>query len=124
MMNVCRMIEIPVRRQPEPPFEYAATDVRRAAAFYAKAFGPHAGANYLPVTGASDPRGTEAPPRITVDDIDDALARVWSNGGEIVETPHRDPETGEWIATFRDPAGNVLGLCQRGPRRGAIDRED
>jgi predicted enzyme related to lactoylglutathione lyase len=113
------------RGRDEPRFEYAAADVCRAAAFYAKAFGPHAGANFLPVTGASDLRGDgEAPPRIAVEDVDDALARVWSSGGEIVETPSLDPETGEWVATFRDPAGNVLGLSQRGPRRGAVGPED
>src|SRR5689334_1174740 len=112
MLNQCRMAAI-TRRQREPQFEYAATDVRRAAAFYARAFGPHAGANYLPLADPLYPRGPDdspspPPPRITVDDIDDALARVWSNGGEILETPHLDPDTGEWLATFRDPAGNTL----------------
>jgi predicted enzyme related to lactoylglutathione lyase len=123
MINVCRMARTRWGYS-EPPFEYAAADVRRAAAFYAKAFGPHAGANYLPVTGASAPRSADETPHITVEDIDDALARVWSNGGEVVDPPRLDPETGEWLATFRDPAGNLLALRQRGPRRGTTDHED
>lgn len=123
MFDVCPMARAP-RGQNDSRFEYAAADVRRAAAFYAKAFGPHAGANYLPVTGASSPRPADQTPHITVEDIDDALARIWSHGGEIVDPPRLDPDTGEWLAAFRDPAGNLLALRQRGPRRTAIDHED
>jgi predicted enzyme related to lactoylglutathione lyase len=42
---------------------------------------------------------------------------VAAHGGEIVEAPHHDaPDSTSWIATFRDPAGNLIGLYQEGPR--------
>lgn len=40
--------------------------------------------------------------------------QVEAQGGEIVKAPY--PEGNLWVATFRDPAGNVLGLWQEGPR--------
>jgi predicted enzyme related to lactoylglutathione lyase len=46
--------------------------------------------------------------------VDDAIARIEANGGEVVTPPY--PEGGLWVATFRDPAGNVMGLWQIGPR--------
>lgn len=46
--------------------------------------------------------------------VDDALWKVTEHGGEIVKPPYPDGE--RWVATFRDPAGNVLGVWQRGPR--------
>jgi predicted enzyme related to lactoylglutathione lyase len=42
------------------------------------------------------------------------LAEVVARGGEVVTAPY--PEGDLWVATFRDPAGNVLGVWQRGPR--------
>jgi predicted enzyme related to lactoylglutathione lyase len=52
-------------------------------------------------------------PYIWVDDIRATVAAVAAHGGEIVESPHPDERGGtSWIATFRDPAGNVLGLYQ------------
>jgi predicted enzyme related to lactoylglutathione lyase len=53
-------------------------------------------------------------PYIYVDHIDDVVARVQARGGEIVEAPY--PEGDLWVATFRDPAGNVMGIWQAGPR--------
>jgi predicted enzyme related to lactoylglutathione lyase len=53
-------------------------------------------------------------PYIYVDSVDDAIQKISSNGGAVVETP--SPEGNLWVATFRDPAGNVLGIWQRGPR--------
>lgn len=46
---------------------------------------------------------------VRVDDVAATLAVVVEAGGEIVSpsTPQRE---GEAIATFRDPAGNVLGV--------------
>ncbi len=46
---------------------------------------------------------------IRVADVDDALAAVEAHGGEI-ETPSTPQKPMEAIATFRDPAGNVLGV--------------
>ncbi len=62
-----------------------------------------------PVAGAAGIR-----PYIYVDVIDQQLERVSENGGVVLEEPY--PEGDLWVATFRDPAGNVLGVWQRGPR--------
>jgi len=48
------------------------------------------------------------PPFIYVDSIDHAVALVRNHGGTIVEEPY--PEGDLWVATFRDPAGNLIGL--------------
>jgi predicted enzyme related to lactoylglutathione lyase len=53
-------------------------------------------------------------PYIYVERVDDALEKVIANGGAVVTAPY--PEGDLWVATFRDPAGNVLGVWQRGPR--------
>jgi uncharacterized protein len=53
-------------------------------------------------------------PYIYVDRIDDSLRLVTGHGGEVVTEPY--PEGGLWVATFRDPAGNVIGVWQQGPR--------
>ena len=53
-------------------------------------------------------------PYIWVDDIASTLSAVQTCGGEVVEPPHHDAPGGEWIATFLDPAGNVIGLYQEG----------
>jgi predicted enzyme related to lactoylglutathione lyase len=53
-------------------------------------------------------------PYIYVNRVDDTLWQVNEHGGEVVRTPY--PEGDLWVATFRDPAGNVLGVWQRGPR--------
>ena len=37
------------------------------------------------------------------------------HGGEVVRPPY--PEGDLWVATFSDPAGNVLGVWQHGPRQ-------
>jgi uncharacterized protein len=52
---------------------------------------------------------------IYVDRVDDALWQVNEHGGAVVTPPY--PEGELWVATFRDPAGNVLGVWQRGPRQ-------
>jgi hypothetical protein len=52
-------------------------------------------------------------PYIWVDNIDATLALVAAHGGELAEARHRDaPDSTSWIATFRDPAGNLMGLYQ------------
>jgi predicted enzyme related to lactoylglutathione lyase len=63
----------------------------------------------LPMAGAAGVR-----PYIYVEGVDDTLGKVLSQGGEVVTPPY--PEGDLWVATFRDPAGNVLGIWQRGPR--------
>ena len=55
-------------------------------------------------------------PYIYVGKIDEAVKRALAHGGQIVQPPH--PEGNLWVATLRDPAGNVIGLWQEGPRGG------
>jgi hypothetical protein len=59
-------------------------------------------------------------PYIFVDRVDEALERVVAQGGEVVTAPY--PEDDLWVATFRDPAGNVLGVWQTGPRDAGASR--
>lgn len=103
-------------------------DPKETAAFYASVFGwevdldredpsfedgsghviGHISAE-LSVAGTAGVR-----PYVYVERIDDTLVRLTDNGGEVLTTPQ--PEGDLWVATFRDPAGNVLGVWQRGPR--------
>jgi predicted enzyme related to lactoylglutathione lyase len=50
---------------------------------------------------------------INVDCIDEVLASVRASGGEVLEPP--SPDGPRWLATIRDPAGNVIGIVQHGP---------
>jgi uncharacterized protein len=52
-------------------------------------------------------------PYVFVDRVDDALQRALANGAEIVTPPY--PEGDLWVASFRDPSGNVIGVWQHGP---------
>jgi hypothetical protein len=54
-------------------------------------------------------------PYISVTAIDRAVDSIKANGGKIVREPY--PEGDLWVATFRDPAGNVVGIWQMGPRQ-------
>jgi predicted enzyme related to lactoylglutathione lyase len=49
-------------------------------------------------------------PYIYVDDIQATIAAIEGNAGEIVDAVY--PEGNLLIATFRDPAGNVMGVWQ------------
>jgi predicted enzyme related to lactoylglutathione lyase len=109
--------------------EIPAIDPRQSAAFYEKVLGWN-----LQWRGSDDPRFGDATghligrwvtgrvisrepgllPYIYVDRIDDAVERVTAHGGEVVKA--RYPEGNLWVATIRDPAGNVIGLWQEGPR--------
>jgi uncharacterized protein len=66
------------------------------------------------VTGRVVSREPGLLPFIYVDRIDDVVQRILTRGGEIVKTPY--PEGDLWVATFRDPAGNLMGIWQAGPR--------
>jgi len=46
--------------------------------------------------------------------LDETLEKVSAHGGAVVNSPY--PEGDLWVATLRDPAGNVVGIWQRGPR--------
>jgi len=105
-----------------------APDPRRAADFYEAVFGwavrrdrdepafedgtGHVIGHFiadLPVAGEAG-----FLPYVYVERVDDALGAAAANGGEVVTPPY--PEGDLWVATFRDPAGNVIGVWQRGPR--------
>jgi predicted enzyme related to lactoylglutathione lyase/DNA-binding MarR family transcriptional regulator len=53
-------------------------------------------------------------PYIYVEGVDDVAERIGAAGGEVVQAPY--PEGNLRVATFRDPAGNVLGIWEmQGP---------
>ena len=105
-----------------------AEDPRRAAAFYEAVFGWRVdsdrqdpsfedGTGHVighivadqPVAGEGGVR-----PYVYVERVDDTLDKAVAEGGEVVTPPY--PEGNLRVATFRDPAGNVIGVWQRGPR--------
>jgi uncharacterized protein len=53
-------------------------------------------------------------PYIYVTSLDDTLRAAVEYGAELATEPY--PEGNLWIATVRDPAGNVIGIWQAGPR--------
>jgi predicted enzyme related to lactoylglutathione lyase len=53
-------------------------------------------------------------PYIYVERIDDTLKKVAAHGGSVITEPYAEGDL--WVATFRDPAGNVFGVWQRRPR--------
>jgi predicted enzyme related to lactoylglutathione lyase len=53
-------------------------------------------------------------PFIYVDGIDGVVAEIEANGGAILQPVYA--EEALWVATFRDPAGNVIGLWSSGAR--------
>ncbi len=63
----------------------------------------------MPVAGEAGVR-----PYIFVEHVDETLDKVVAHGGEVGTAPY--PEGDPWVATFRDPAGNVLGVWQTGSR--------
>jgi uncharacterized protein len=105
-----------------------AADVGRSADFYETVFGwnirRREGGQIAFDDAAGEVSGTwltERPPSsqpglliyINVADVQRALQKVVEAGGEIV-TPLTPQGEGEAFATFRDPAGNVLGVFHEG----------
>jgi uncharacterized protein len=101
-----------------------AVDVMQSAAFYEKIFGWKIERPYpsFEAPGLIGQWVDDRPPAaeagllawINVDRIDDALELVRTNGGQVLAPPSADGP--RWLATIRDPGGNVLGLAQHGPR--------
>jgi predicted enzyme related to lactoylglutathione lyase len=100
-----------------------ADDVRQAAAFYEDVFGWNVhgqdsdrpsfddGTGHVSGAWMSDQTISREPgllPYIYVEDIEKAVSQIVANGGEVVRDPY--PEGNLTVATFRDPAGNVMGL--------------
>jgi predicted enzyme related to lactoylglutathione lyase len=109
--------------------EIPAIDVEKSAAFYEAVFGWSVRRNNTQRASFDDASGTlsgslvtgRAPsrepgllPYIYVDGIDAVIERIAARGGEVVKAPY--PEGDLWVATFRDPAGNLMGIWQAGPR--------
>ena len=121
--------------QPKPPtlrtgkicyLEIPATDVGQSAQFYKRAFGWQIRQRGDGSTAFDDTvnevSGTWVlgrPPAhepgllvyIMVGSAAEAVDAVVSAGGEIVQPIH--PQATEVTATFRDPAGNVIGIYQQ-----------
>jgi uncharacterized protein len=106
-----------------------AADVKASGVFYANVFGWQVRGGNDDHLGFTDATGdmigawetgcvpSQAPgvlPYIYVHGIDATLERVAASGGEVVKPPY--PEGELWVSTFRDPAGNVIGVWQQGPR--------
>jgi len=105
-----------------------ARDVARSAEFYRAVFGWRiSGSPDHP--GFSDGTGhvighwrTDLPaageagvlPYVYVTSLDDTLRAAAERGAELVTPPY--PEGSLSVATIRDPAGNVIGVWQDGPR--------
>ena len=102
-----------------------AANPRETAAFYEAVFGWQVDSNRddpsfedstghvighfvteLPVAGAAGIR-----PYVYVADVDATLEDAVARGAEIVDAPY--PEGDLRVATFRDPAGNVVGVWER-----------
>ena len=106
--------------------EIPAVDVPRSAEFYNKAFGWQIRKRGDGATAFDDTvnegsgtwvlgRPAAAEPGmmayIMVGNAAAALKAIVSAGGEIVESV--DPGAREVVATFRDPAGNLIGIYQQ-----------
>jgi uncharacterized protein len=106
--------------------EIPATDVHRSAEFYNRAFGWQIRQRADGSTAFDDTvnevsgtwvlgRSVAADPGlmvyIMVGSAAAAVEAVISAGGQIVEPA--DPHAREVVATFRDPAGNLIGIYQQ-----------
>jgi uncharacterized protein len=121
------MTEVSVFRPGDVSYlRIAAPDLARSALYYRAVFGwqtdPSAG-HFQDATGhvighfmADLPVAGEAGvvPYIYVQDVDATLAGVERAGGQVTVRPY--PEGELWVAMTRDPAGNAVGVWQRGPR--------
>src|SRR4051812_26716076 len=116
-------------------FEIPADDVARAKAFYEKTFGwtikafpMPPGQEYFGVTtrkkgepgidGGLMKRNMPGQPftnYVTVKSIDTIVPLIQSNGGVVVLPKQPIGPNMGWIAAFRDPENNILGLHQSPP---------
>ena len=107
-----------------------APDVGRSAAFYRSVFGwkvrddsdspgfedasGHMIGHLMPDLPVVGQAGVV--PYVYVEDLDDTLTKVLGAGGKVSTSPY--PEGDLWVAVAEDPAGNAIGVWQRGPRAG------
>jgi predicted enzyme related to lactoylglutathione lyase len=112
-------------------FEIPVDDPDRAERFYSAVFGwsfqryPGAPQYYgMATTGDTEPgingalfqRGPDSGTTITmsVDSIEDAIARVLAEGGKVIQDKSLIPSMG-WFATCEDTEGNRIGLFTNDP---------
>jgi predicted enzyme related to lactoylglutathione lyase len=115
--------------------EIPATDIQQSAEFYRRAFGWLTRQRGDGSTAFDDTvsevsgtwvlgRAVAAEPGlmvyIMVANAADAVNEIVSAGGEIVHKV--DPDAREIVATFRDPAGNLIGIYQQPGLAGAEAR--
>jgi hypothetical protein len=114
-------------------FELPADDCDRAVKFYGKAFGWNLMKwdgpmeYWLVSTGDAKTPGIDGglsrrkfPGEgisftVDVESLDAALERVKAAGAEIVHPKGAIPGVG-WLAYFKDPEGNVVGMMQQDPQ--------
>jgi uncharacterized protein len=105
-----------------------AEDPQRSAAFYQAVFGwsvragerepafedgsGHVIGHFVSDLSVAGEAGVR--PYVFVESVDETLREVVAGGGEVETAPY--PEGDLWVATFRDPSGNVVGVWQQGPR--------
>jgi predicted enzyme related to lactoylglutathione lyase len=104
-----------------------AADTVGLGAFYVKVFGWQVSGRpeHMSFTdtsgeliGAFEPGTPSEPgivPFIYVQGIDGVIREIEANGGTVVQPVY--DEGGLWVALFRDPAGNVMGVWQGGGER-------
>ena len=107
--------------------EIPATDPRKSAEFYRSVFGWNIRRGDSDRPSFDDPSSLSGAfvtylkparepgilPSIWVKDIDAFVEKIAAHGGEIVESPRPDEPGGNcYIATFRDPAGNMLRVYE------------
>jgi uncharacterized protein len=106
--------------------EIPAVNVRESVEFYANVLGWNVHGADTDDPKFSDPTGhligrwqtglaiAREPgllPYMYVDDIHAAVERATAHGGAVAKAIY--PEGNLWVATVRDPAGNVIGLWQQ-----------
>ena len=116
-------------------FEIPADDVERAKTFYEKTFGWKIKAYPMPpgqeywgvttmkkgepgINGGLMKRAMPGQPftnYLSVKSIDSAVQSVQANGGSIIMPKRESPGGMGWIAVFKDPENNAVGLHQATP---------
>jgi uncharacterized protein len=120
------MVEVSVFRPGDVSYlRIAAPDPARSARYYHAVFGwqtDESAGRFHDATGhiighfmADLAVAGEVVPYVYTADVDATLARVAEGGGQVTVRPY--PEGDLWVAMTRDPAGNAIGVWQRGPRR-------
>lgn len=109
--------------------EISAQDRQQMADFYSGVFGwPYRHNEEMSYTSVEtgdgsvglgyNPTQNVAPGTVTVyihtDDIADSINKVKAHGGEVLMDSTAIP-TIDWMAMFKDPTGNIVGLLQPEP---------